>query len=198
MNKPAMRASMTAALMALPPAALAERSARVARGLEATAEWSRAGVVLCFLTMQDELDTAPIISAARAQGKAVAVPRSEGRDIRFVVLPPDAGSLPRDRWGIPVPDERWEPLDIAAAARPLVAAPGLAFDRQGNRLGRGRGYYDRFLARARAAAGDVAVIAVCFAVQLVEEVPHGDNDQRVDAIVTEEETIIVAHSARRS
>jgi 5-formyltetrahydrofolate cyclo-ligase len=198
MNKPAMRESMTAVLMALPPAARAERSARVARRLEAAAEWSRAGVVLCFLTMPHELDTAPIISAARAQGKTVAVPRIEGRDIRFVVLPPNAGTLPRDRWGIPIPNAEWEPLDIARAARPLVTVPGLAFDRQGNRLGRGKGYYDRFLTLARAAAKDGAIIAVCFAAQLVEEVPHGNIDQRVDAIVTEKETITVEHSARRS
>ncbi len=191
MNKPEMRAFMTAVLAALPPALRAENSARVADRFTRTAAWEPARVVLCFLSMPHELDTAPLITAARAQGKAVAVPCIEGNDIRFVILPPDAGSLLRDRWGIPVPDPAWEPLDLARAARPLVAAPGLAFDRQGNRLGRGKGYYDRFLDAARATAPGMAVIAVCFSAQLVEEVPHGENDQPVDGIVTEAETILV-------
>ena len=81
-------------------------------------------------------------------------------------------------------------LDLARAGRVLVAAPGLAFDREGNRLGRGKGYYDRFLARARAAAAGVSVIGVCLTEQLVTAVPHGERDQRLDGIVTENETII--------
>jgi 5-formyltetrahydrofolate cyclo-ligase len=198
MNKREMRTALTAVLSALPPDRLEEDSVVIADRFAATAEWRRAGVLLCFLSMPHELDTAPLISAARAQGKPAAVPRIEGHDIRFVILPPDAGSLLRDRWGIPVPDPAWEPLDLARAARPLVAAPGLAFDRQGNRLGRGRGYYDRFIKEARMAAGDIIVTAVCFSVQLVESVPHGERDQRVDGIVTERETIRVERGQRWS
>ena len=182
---------MTAALAALPLVRRTENSALIADRLRLTAEWARAQVVLCFLSMPQEVDTAPLIAAARAQGKSVAVPRIEGNDIRFVIMPPDAGRLSRDRWGIPIPDPAWETLDLAHAAGPLVTAPGLAFDRQGNRLGRGKGYYDRFLCQAREAALDMAVIAVCFSIQLVPLVPHGQSDQRVDAVVTERETIIL-------
>ena len=189
MNKPEMRTAMTAALAALSPAALAEGSARVARRLSATEAWARADLVLCFLSMPHELDTEPLIAAARGQGKAVAVPRIVGDDIRFVMLPPDAGELSRDRWGIPVPDPAWRAMDLSRAARPLVAAPGLAFDRKGNRLGRGKGYYDRFLLGARRACPDMTVIAVCFSVQLEEAVPHGSADQPMDGIVTDRETI---------
>jgi 5-formyltetrahydrofolate cyclo-ligase len=198
MNKPEMRASMTAALKALAPNVLAENSAIVAARLALRTEWLHADVVLCFLSMPHELDTAPLIAAARAQGRTVAVPLIEGDDIRFVMYPADAGSLARDRWGIPVPDPGWEPLSLARAARPLVTAPGLAFDREGNRLGRGKGYYDRFLAGARAAVREIPVIAVCFSLQLVETVPHGNADQPVDAVITERETVVVARATRRS
>ena len=85
----------------------------------------------------------------------------------------------------------WPVLDLAGAGKVLVAAPGLAFDRSGNRLGRGKGYYDRFLTRARAAGARLVVIAVCFSGQLVGEVPHAHDDQPVDGVVTDTETLLI-------
>ena len=140
-----MRAVMKRRLAGIDPADLAERSGAIARRLALTKAWAGADAVLCFLSMPHELDTAGVILAARARGKTVAVPRIQENDIRFVVMPMDAGKLSRDAWGIPEPDPAWLPLDIARAGHLLVAAPGLAFDRLGNRLGRGKGYYDRFL-----------------------------------------------------
>ena len=68
----------------------------------------------------------------------------------------------------------------------LVAAPGLAFDRSGGRIGYGGGYFDGFLRRVRS---DCAVAGVCFAEQLVAEVPAGPDDVRVDVVVTDAEVI---------
>jgi 5-formyltetrahydrofolate cyclo-ligase len=191
MNKVEMRAVMKRLLAGIDAADLAERSAAIARRLVLTKAWARADTVLCFLSMPHELDTAGVILAARARGKAVAVPRIQGNDIRFVLMPPGAGELPRDAWGIPEPDHRWQPLDFARAGPLLVAAPGLAFDRLGNRLGRGKGYYDRFLAGARHAAGSITVLGICLSDQLVEAVPHGETDQRLDGVVTEKDTIFI-------
>jgi len=186
-----MRAVMKRRLTGIDPADLAERSAAMAGRLALTEAWGRADTILCFLSMPHELDTAGVILAARARGKAVAVPRIQGNDIRFVVMPTDAGELPRDAWGIPEPGPAWLPLDIARAGHVLVTAPGLAFDRQGNRLGRGKGYYDRFLDGARRAAGSIIVLGICLADQLVDAVPHVERDQRLDGVVTERETILV-------
>lgn len=64
-----------------------------------------------------------------------------------------------------------------------VLVPGLAFTPQGDRLGRGKGYYDRFLA---VLPGDVATIGVCFSFQLVKDLPmHSSRDKRVRFIVTD-------------
>jgi 5-formyltetrahydrofolate cyclo-ligase len=68
----------------------------------------------------------------------------------------------------------------------VVVAPGLAFDREGNRLGYGGGHYDRFLDRL----GDAARVVIGFHAQLVGSVPSGPNDRRVDLIVTDHETVI--------
>lgn len=190
MNKVEMRAAMKRRLSGIDAADLARRSTAIARRLALTDVWDRADTVLCFLSMPHELDTTAVISEARARGRTVAVPRIVEGDIRFVVMPPETGELHRDAWGIPEPDPVWPQLDLAAAARMLVTAPGLAFDRQGNRLGRGKGYYDRFLAGARRAAKSITAIGVCLSEQLVDAVPHGERDQRLDGVVTENETIL--------
>ena len=168
---------------------LQRRSAQVARRFQDAPAWADARVVLCFLSMPGELDSGGIIQAARASGKRVAVPRIEQDVICFRFLPPDAGELPRDRWGIPIPPAEWEQLALRGGTRVLVATPGPAFDRIGNRLGRGKGFYDRFLRRARSALGkDITAIGVCFSEQLVPEVPHTEMDQRLDGVVTERES----------
>ena len=187
-----MRAAMTAVLNGIDAADLAVRSVRAAGRLAETEAWRRADTVLAFLSMPRELDTSAVIAAARAKGKCVAVPRIEGDALRFLVLPGEADNLPRDRWGIPEPDPSWQALDLARAGRVLVAAPGLAFDRHGNRLGRGKGYYDRFLADARAAAKSITVIGICLSEQIVGAVPCETRDQVLDAIVTEVEIILPA------
>jgi 5-formyltetrahydrofolate cyclo-ligase len=191
MNKPELRTAMKAVLKGIGVKELSERSARMTARLAATPAWERADLVLSFLSMPHEVDTAEMIATARAQGKAVAVPRIEGDDIRFVLLPADARALPRDAWGIPVPDPRWEGLDLSRWVHPLMAAPGLAFDRRGNRLGRGKGYYDRFLASARKLAPAIVLIGVCLSEQLVEAVPHTGEDQPLNGIVTDTETVLL-------
>jgi len=81
-------------------------------------------------------------------------------------------------------------VPAAAPARVLVVTPGLAFDAHLHRLGRGRGYYDRFLARLRAVPGvTCTAIAFCLEEQVVDRVPHDEGDQLVDAIVTDRRTI---------
>ncbi|MEI6876592.1 MAG: 5-formyltetrahydrofolate cyclo-ligase, partial [Spirochaetota bacterium] len=132
----------------------------------------------------------------RAVGKVVAVPRIEGDDIDFLLLPSSPGNLPQDRWNIPVPDPTWPKLVPLRAGRILVVSPGLAFDREGNRLGRGKGFYDRFLIHLRQEAHDVVVVGIGLSEQLLPSLPHEAYDQSLDALVTENETIIIRPRAR--
>lgn len=195
MTKPEMRRQILSRLRAIPEAELAERSLRVGERLRSTAAWNDADTILCFLSMPHELVTVSILEAARRKGGDVAVPRIEGERIRFVILPRGQMDLVRDRFGIPVPDPDWPSLETDRAGRILVVTPGLAFDRQGNRLGRGKAYYDRFLGDCRAAASErVTALGVCLKEQLVDAVPYGPRDQRVDGVVSELETILGARS----
>ena len=72
----------------------------------------------------------------------------------------------------------------------MVIIPGLAFDRQKNRLGRGKGFYDRFIKDLRIKQGLRSIhIALSFTDQIVDHVPVNKNDQPVDIIITDREFI---------
>jgi len=141
--------------------------------------------------MPTEIDTGPVIEAALAGGKRVAVPRIEGGNIAFVELPLEWRDWPRDRWDIPAPPESLTALshDDIAKVPTLALVPGLAFDRAGGRLGRGKGYYDRFLAgvatargRLGRAAGNFCAVAYGYESQLVELVPMDERDIPLDGL----------------
>jgi 5-formyltetrahydrofolate cyclo-ligase len=190
MTKAELRGRMEDLLRHMDPGDLAERSTRAARRFQQTQAWREARIILCFLSMPHELDTAALIAGARESGRRVAVPRIEGDVIRFVFLPGGETDLPRDGWGIPVPGPDWEPFPLRRGTRTLAAVPGLAFDRRGNRLGRGKGFYDRFLREARGALdGEITAVGICISEQLVDEVPHNERDQRLDGVVSEQESI---------
>jgi len=191
MDKASARKRMKALLAAMDPVDLAARSRLAAARLLASRWWRDADVVLAFLAMPGEPDPSAVVAAARAGGKTVAAPVIEAGEITFRVIGGDPARLPRDGWGIPQPDPSWPAwTPDPAAPRVLVVTPGLAFDPRGHRLGRGRGYYDRFLARLRTLPGlRASVVAFCLDEQVVDRVPHGDGDQPVDAIVTDRRAI---------
>ena len=182
-----MRGRMKTLLAAMAPADLAARSRLAAARLLDSRWWREADAVLAFLAMPGEPDPGAVVAAARAEGKTVAAPVIEAGEISFRVIAGDPEILPRDAWGIPQPDPAWPAwTPDPAAPRVLVVTPGLAFDPRGHRLGRGRGYYDRFLVRLRALPGiRGSVVAFCLDEQVIDQVPHDEGDQPVDAIVTD-------------
>ncbi len=196
MQKKELRREIHARLAGLSDPEKRARTAAITARLTATDWWRDAEAVLAFLSMPGELDTAPLVQAARAAGKAVAVPRIAGDDLVFHRIDrPDTPLLP-GVFGIPEPDAGLPVFrpEEARRARVLVVTPGLAFDGRFNRLGRGKGYYDRFLRRIREAAGgangggNVRAVGVCFSEQLVDGVPVDGHDQPLDGLVTDRET----------
>ena len=158
-------------------------AAAAARGhLIALAPYRAAATVLWYVSMPSELATVPGIEAALADGKRVAVPWCDGDDLGLWRLEA-VEELEPGTWGIPEPppSRRGEPARrIAAEAIDLVVVPGLAFDRHGRRLGHGKGYYDRLLARSPAVRA-----GLCFDAQVFPEVPAGPHDAVMDWVVTE-------------
>lgn len=151
--------------------------------------WKGARCVLVFAWDSFEPDLDPLIEVGNRHGKVMAMPwvdwagkSMRGRRVR------SASDLVEGRHGIRVPGEGCDA--IGDDEIDLVLVPGVAFDRVGGRLGRGAGFYDRFLASWRdrpMTGGGVRRLAVGvgFATQVVELVPTDPHDERLDGLVTD-------------
>jgi 5-formyltetrahydrofolate cyclo-ligase len=197
-------------LRGLSPGDRAARSAAAAERILGMESFRESYLVLAFLSMPSEIDTSLVIRAALRSGKRAAAPRIEGGDIAFAYLDESWESLPRDSLGIPTPPAG-DPIPPGELRRVNVFAliPGLLFDAGGGRLGRGKGYYDRFLASVISGLGADVPIAegpgsagaptarpgggvgffvpcgFCYEAQVVPLVPVAEGDIRVPRIATE-------------
>jgi 5-formyltetrahydrofolate cyclo-ligase len=137
---------------------------------------------MVFLSMPDEIDTTEAIALARQRGMVVLVPRVDWdlRSMEAVEIDSAAPEVAVGRGGLRNP-VGGAPADLDRID--LVVTPGLGFDRQGHRLGRGAGFYDRFFAAPGLRA---ARCGFCFCEQVVESIPVAEADLPVDWLVTDE------------
>jgi 5-formyltetrahydrofolate cyclo-ligase len=145
-----------------------------------------AGWIECYVSYGSEVETTGMIAHALAHGKRVAVPKVEGtnRMILSEVRNPVRELVPGWR-GIREPKPEFvRPVPVGEMDALIV--PGTAFDEKGHRIGKGIGFYDRFLPEA---AGRIPIVGVAFEVQLVSEIPVFPHDVPVDWIITEKRVI---------
>ncbi len=142
----------------------------------------KAEVVMVFLSIASEIDTAPIVLRAWQDRKRVLAPKVSWEQRRM--LPVEIRSLTEDltvsSMGIREPIAG---VPIPVSLIDLVIVPGLGFDEYGNRLGRGRGFYDRFLAHPEFKG---VACALAFEEQVTPSIPVGPLDRRVDMLVTDQ------------
>ncbi len=174
-----MRAEMRARLSSLTHEWRLREAAEVRRLLLASELWRDAATLLSFASMSSEIDADGLNRTALASGKRLALPRVEDEQLSFRLVDAADGPWVRGALGALEPAPDAPPL-VNAIPPILVLVPGLAFDRAGHRLGRGRGFYDRFLSSL---AGAVTV-GLCFSVQLVDFVPADARDRSVAWIAT--------------
>ncbi len=136
--------------------------------------------ILAYAAKDPEVETLPLISSLIAAGKTVAVPiiEKETRTLRLSRLE-SIDHLEPSTFNVPEPISHEIP--ISPKEIQTVLLPIVGFDKQGNRLGYGAGYYDRFLA----ANPHLEKIGLAFSCQEVEEVPTDEYDIRMDMIFTE-------------
>ncbi len=172
----------------------------------ARAGLGRFGTLFTFLSFPTEPDTKALNALALELGLDVAAPRVHGSVMGFYRIDSAAGPFAVGPYGIlePQPEARalWEPG--ADAARPggsaairlplLVAVPGLAFARDGRRLGRGGGYYDRFIGKLLGAfpgsRDAITLMGLCAERDILPDIPVESHDARVDCLLTEMRYII--------
>lgn len=158
-------------------------SARVWEALESTVAFIMADNVLLYNALPDELETCDFIEKWRSK-KKLFLPRVNG--VKLDILPCDGRSMHRGAFNInePVGTDTAKVSDID-----LIIVPAVAYDRAGNRVGRGKGFYDRLLAEATAAK-----IGVGFDFQLIDdEIDAEPHDIRVDMVITERRTLKAKH-----
>lgn len=135
-----------------------------------------ARTILMYYSLPDEVNTHKAVEMLAAEGKTVLLPRvtdGENMEIRLYEKPED---LEKGHYGIMEPTGK--PFTDYASIDTAVV-PGMGFDASGNRLGRGKGYYDRFLPKAIHAYK----IGVCFDFQKQEHIPADSNDVKMDCII---------------
>lgn len=180
--KTVLRAEMKARRAEFSEAECEESSRRIFARLLTLPEWQNARTLHIYIgALPGEVRTLPIIRWCHDNGRKLVVPVvGKDGDMGHVFLAP-ATQLARTRWGGLEPRDA-EPADPLTAD--VVIVPGVAFDRSGNRLGMGGGFYDRFLSTVA-----TPKIALAHAFQIVQAVPVNSHDRRVDLIVTPDEVI---------
>ncbi|MCS6798551.1 MAG: 5-formyltetrahydrofolate cyclo-ligase [Myxococcota bacterium] len=172
------RALATRRLM--PPEARARRSARIVEAVLGLPEWASAATVALYAPLPTEPDVTPLIETARAVGKRVALPRVDGEMLRMHEVPRDPATMTRSALGVLEPPDHGPAIDVSELD--LVVVPALGADPSGGRLGRGRGFYDRFLRTL--VPGRTLRVAVVYEFELVPELPLTEHDVRVDRVVS--------------
>ena len=180
--KRALRRAVLAERDALSPMERSTGSEAIAERFLGLPEVADARTVMAFWSFGSEVDTAPLIAGLRSRGTTVALPRIEGDHVVPIVATPGA-AMTETSFGAMEPAEG---RGLEVAELDLLVVPGVAFDRNCDRVGYGGGYYDRLLGMRRDGA---AAIAIAFSSQIVELVPTGAIDRRIDGVVTELEVI---------
>ncbi len=183
-RKLALRAKLRDRLKQMTPDDQGRRSARAAAQLVATPEFRAARAVMLFLPLPYEIDARPVALAAWQDDKTVCVPlvSYEQKHMLPMQITSLDGDMETDRLGVRSPRGGVPfPIDLID----LVVVPGLGFDLTGRRIGRGGGFYDRFLAQESFRG---VTCGLAFDEQIVEEVPCAVHDVHINMLVTETQT----------
>ena len=184
--KPNMRREMRAHLRALNPAESARASLLICRAAVAHPAFRKAKRVALFAPLPSEPDIHPLIEEAWAEKKRVVLPfmleRRTKPELNWHEVTSWDEVVARGPMGLREPDTVRCPI-VAPADIDCVFVPGLAFDEDGHRLGRGGGFYDAFLGHT---PGKLTCIGLFFAAQKVRRVPREAHDYALKAVITEE------------
>lgn len=182
-QKALLRKRILAFRRAQSPEEIREKSEKIRQRLFAFPTFCKAQAILFYLAIEDEVQTEKMISESLHRDKRVAVPLIDWQ--RREILPSELKDPQKDLevgiQKIPQPRKNFY-RSISPASIDLVIVPGVVFDKKGNRLGFGAGFYDRFLGKL---SEKTNLIALAFELQLVDNVPSQSHDIAVDYLITE-------------
>ena len=190
---------------------LARQSRMICKKIIESEEYKNASEIYAYMALSDEVDLCEVIKTALQDEKKVALPKIISKEdgiMQFFYLDSQkalAQQTSNGAYGIPEPDENL-PAAPDPALKTLILVPGRAFTKDGDRLGRGKGYYDRFLANGLGMGpfeslrdpehrlrdhghrlrdhGNVTIAGVCFDFQIKKSLPVNDRDVKMDVVYT--------------
>ncbi len=175
MDKNALRQYIKAKKRAMTQEQIQAASQRLGELFVQSQAYQNAKTIYGYLPYNQEVRTVPMLQKALEDGKKVAVPKCYGEEMRFIYLE-DLSQVEKGYCGIP------EPIadgPIAQDPRALVLMPGLAFDKEGHRIGYGGGFYDKFLA----SEPGHPTLALCYAFQMLDKLETEAFDIPVDTVL---------------
>jgi len=184
-EKKRLRKLLRSQRRALSPTEVTAKSRLITERLRTFVPFQQARTLVLYSADEQEVQTEIIWQEAVAQGKAVYYPRITGdrADLEFVRRYPGDRLIP-GLFGILIPPGG--DLLSGLQGTDIVLTPGVGFDRQGGRLGRGKGYYDRAF---RGVLSGALRVALAYAFQVVSHIPTTPSDERVQYLMTEAEVI---------
>ena len=150
-------------------------SARLGQLFAALPQYRQARTIYGYLPYNQEVRTTAMLEQALLDGKRVAVPKIYGDEMKFIYLE-DLSQVEKSSFGIPEPVADGP---VAGDPTALVLMPGLAFTQNGDRMGYGGGFYDKYLEKEP----DHPTVALCYDFQIVDEIPTDDYDIPVDLVL---------------
>uniref|UniRef100_A0A8I6AG23 5-formyltetrahydrofolate cyclo-ligase n=1 Tax=Rattus norvegicus TaxID=10116 RepID=A0A8I6AG23_RAT len=183
--KRGLRAELKQRLRALGAEERLRQSHLLTQKVIAHSQYQNSKRISIFLSMQDEIETEEIIKDIFKQGKICFIPRyqfhSNHMDMVRLTAPEEVALLPKTSWNIHQPGEgdvREEALSTGGLD--LIFLPGLGFDKDGNRLGRGKGYYDTYLKRCvQHQKVKPYTLALAFREQICPQIPVDEHDMKL-------------------
>ena len=175
MDKKELRRQIREQKRAMTEAEIVSASQRLGELFLNCEQYNAAKTIYGYLPYNQEVRTVPMLEQAMKDGKRVAVPKCYGEEMRFLYMD-DLSKVEKGYANIPEPiaDE-----PVADDPMALVLMPGMAFTKDGKRMGYGGGFYDKFLA----AEPNHPTVALCYAFQMVEDLPTEDYDIPVDCVL---------------
>ncbi len=177
-----------------------QKSMLITRKLFDLEEFHKLSSILFYVAARSEVQTEDMIKQAIKQGKRVLVPITDTENKRLFIseLHDFDIELAKGAYGIMEPMEIYQRF-VSLSEVEMIIVPGVAFDRQGYRIGYGGGYYDRMLESIPQKHKDtkVCLVGVCFECQLIDAIPIESHDMAVEIIITEERIILDTKNAER-
>lgn len=177
MDKSEIRGEVRHRIKELNPEQRALSAIKIFATIEHNTHFADAECIALFASMKDEVSTSYALKSWMEMGKRIVVPRVEGDIMRFYDYSPD--KMQSGAFGIEEPTGE---IEVPAQDIDLIIVPARAFTRRGERLGRGGGFYDKYMSLSGFRAYK---IGIAYSVQIFDSLPCDTHDIKVDEVVTE-------------